>query len=104
MCPSRVLPPDRDAASVEVFVPSPLRQYCGGARNLTLSAPTVRATLEQLERSYPSLYRNVCDETGAVRQHINVFVNSTHMREREGLETELVSGDTLIILPAVSGG
>jgi molybdopterin converting factor small subunit len=46
----------------------------------------------------------VCDETGAVRQHINVFVNSTHMRDREGLDTALASGDTIIILPAVSGG
>jgi len=104
MRPSTVQPSHRDATSVEVFVPSPLRQYCDGARQLRLSAPTVRATLEELERSYPSLYRNVCHETGAVRQHINVFVNSTHMRELDGLDTELTSGDTVIILPAVSGG
>jgi molybdopterin converting factor small subunit len=104
MRPSSSPPTDRDATRVEVFVPSPLRQYCDGARQLMLSAPTVRATLEEIERSYPSLYRNVCDETGAVRRHINVFVNATHVREREGLETELASGDTLIILPAVSGG
>jgi molybdopterin converting factor small subunit len=99
-----VPPPHGDATSVEVFVPSPLRQYCDGARKLMLSAATVRATLEELERSYPPLYRSVCDETGAVRQHINVFVNSTHMRDREGLDTALASGDTIIILPAVSGG
>lgn len=104
MRPRTVPPPHRDATSVEVFVPSPLRQHCDGARKLMLSAPTVRATLEELERGYPSLYRSVCDETGAVRQHINVFVNSTHMRDREGLDTELASGDTIIILPAVSGG
>ena len=104
MRPSTVPPPHRAATSVEVFVPSPLRRYCDGARQLWLSAATVRATLEELERSYPSLYRSVCDETGAVRQHINLFVNSTHMREREGLDTELASGDSLIILPAVSGG
>jgi sulfur-carrier protein len=104
MCPSRVPPAHPDATGVEVFVPSPLRQYCDGARQLVLSAPTVRATLEELERTYPSLYRNVCDETGALRRHINVFVNSTHMRDREGLDTELASGDTIIILPAVSGG
>jgi len=101
---STVPPRHPDAVSVEVFVPSPLRQYCDGARQLMLSAATVRTTLEELEQRYPSLYRNVCDETGAVRQHINIFVNSTHMRDREGLDTELASGDTIIILPAVSGG
>ena len=92
------------AAAVKVFVPGPLRQYCRGARELVLSAANVRGTLERLEREYPSLYSNVCDETGAVRRHINVFVNEEHMRDRDGLDTELVSGDTIIILPAVSGG
>jgi molybdopterin converting factor small subunit len=64
----------------------------------------VRALLVELEKRHPALYKNVCDETGAVRRHINVFVNTTHMRDREGLETTLVSGDEVIILPAVSGG
>jgi molybdopterin synthase sulfur carrier subunit len=92
------------ATTVKVFVPGPLRQYCRGARELVLSAANVRGTLEGLEREYPSLYSNVCDETGAVRRHINVFVNSDHMRDRNGLDTELATGDTIIILPSVSGG
>jgi molybdopterin synthase sulfur carrier subunit len=90
--------------SVTIRVPAPLRQYCEGAEELPLSAPTVRAALQQLGQSHPSLYRNVCDETGAVRRHINVFVNSSHVRDREGLDTELAPGDVVTILPAVSGG
>jgi molybdopterin converting factor small subunit len=96
--------PQGDAATAEVFVPGPLRAYCGGARKLTVSASSVRTTLERLEQEFPTLYRGVCDETGAVREHINVFVNADHMRDRDGLDTEVVSGDTIIILPAVSGG
>ena len=92
------------ATTVKVFVPGPLRQYCRGERELVLTAASVRGTLDRLEREYPSLYSNVCDETGAVRRHINVFVNSDHMRDRDGLDTELASGDTIIILPSVSGG
>jgi MoaD family protein len=64
----------------------------------------VRAVLEELERRYPSLYRNICDETGAVRRHVNVFVNTSHVRDRDGLDTALVPGDEVMILPAVSGG
>ncbi|MCL4812917.1 MAG: MoaD/ThiS family protein [Vicinamibacteraceae bacterium] len=89
---------------VTVFVPGPLRQYCGGAAELSLAAATVRGTLEALEREQPALYRNVCDETGAVRRHLNVFVNSDHMRDRDGLDTTLRGGDVVTILPAVSGG
>ncbi len=89
---------------VTVFVPAPLRACSGGAAELRLEAPTVRAVLEDLERRHPGLYRSVCDETGAVRRHVNLFVNELHMRERDGLDTALVPGDKLTILPAVSGG
>ena len=90
--------------NIKIFVPAPLRDYCDGASELSLSAPSVRAALEQLERQHPSLYRNVCDETGTVRRHVNLFVNTTHVRDREGLDTALVPGDVITILPAISGG
>jgi sulfur-carrier protein len=81
-----------------------LRDCCGGASELSVPATSVRAALEEIERSYPALYGRICDETGAVRRHVNVFVNVFHMRDREGLDTRLVPGDVLTILPAVSGG
>lgn len=92
------------AMSVAVRISGSLRAYCGGAAQLQLTAPSVRAALEQLERSHPALYRSVCDETGAVRRHVNLFVNADHVRERDGLDTALAPGDVLAILPAVSGG
>ncbi len=92
------------AKTVTIHVPSPLRDYCAGASELVLSAPSVRAALDQLERTHPSLYRSVCDETGAVRRHVNLFVNTSHVRDQQGLDTVLVPGDTITILPAVSGG
>lgn len=90
--------------TVTIFIPGPLREYCGGARKLESSVASVRAALLEIERDFPSLYSGVCDETGAVRRHINIFVNELHMRDREGLDTALVPGDEVTILPAVSGG
>jgi len=90
--------------SATVFIPGPLRDYCGGASKLDSSGSTVRAVLEEIERRHPALYPNICDETGAVRRHVNIFVNDLHMREREGLDTGLVAGDEVIIMPSVSGG
>jgi molybdopterin converting factor small subunit len=90
--------------NVTVFVPAPLRTYAGGSAELRLEAESVRAVLEDLERRHPGLYRSVCDETGAVRRHVNLFVNELHMRERDGLDTALAPGDKVTILPAVSGG
>ena len=90
--------------TITVHVPGPLRAYCAGAAELTLSAPTVRAALEELERSQPVLYRHVCDETGAVRRHLNVFVNADNVRDLDGVDTVLAPGDVVAFLPAVSGG
>ncbi len=89
---------------ITVHVPGPLRDGCGGASELSLSAANMRSALEELERRYPALYRGVCDETGTVRRHVNIFVNTSNIRDREGLDTALSSGDVVTILPAVSGG
>ena len=90
--------------TITIHLPGPLRPYCRGASRLSVEASTVRATLQQLEQSEPALYRNVCEETGAVRRHLNVFVNSDHIRDLSGLDTTLRPGDVVTFLPAVSGG
>jgi molybdopterin converting factor small subunit len=89
---------------VTVSVPSVLRSHCGGRSSLVVKAESVRASLTELKRSHPSLHVCVCDETGAVRRHINIFVGSAHVRDLGGLDTPLAQGDVITILPAVSGG
>lgn len=93
-----------DGPSISVYVPSALRRYCDGSTDLELSAGSVRAALLQLRQRYPSVYQGVCDETGAVRRHVNLFVNTSHVVGDQGLDAPLAPGDVLTILPAVSGG
>ena len=92
------------ATAIIIHVPGALRAYCGGAAELTLSAPRVREALQEIKRLYPDLYSGVCDETGAVRRHVNVFVNTSNIRDLDGLDSALSPGDSVTILPAVSGG
>ena len=92
------------ATSIEIRIPGLLTQYSGGLRTLELSGVTVGSALEELQRRYPSLHGNICDETGAVRRHIGVFVNEDHIRDLNGLDTPLAPGDAVTIMPAVSGG
>lgn len=92
------------STSIHVLIPALLRNYCGGEREFDLEATTVREALVALEARFPSLYAGVCHETGAIRRHINVFVNSSHIRDLDGLDTKFVPGDLLTFLPAVSGG
>lgn len=90
--------------TVFVNVPSPLRQYSNGRSQLAVSAADVRTSLVTLRDEYPVLYRSVCDETGAIRRHVNIFVNNENVKGLGGLDTGLTDGDEVFIFHAVSGG
>ncbi len=92
--------------TVEVHIPRGLREYSRESNEIKITASNVGNALDVLRREYPSLYNCVCDETGRVRQHLNLFVNSemVPVRNSSGLDTPLQSGDVLTIWQAVSGG
>src|SRR2546428_13289048 len=87
-----------------VYVPTPLRQATGGRSKLTASGRTVKELLDGLERTYPGIRQQLCDETGEVRSFINVFVNGTEIRQLEGLSTPVQDADEVSIIPAMAGG
>ena len=89
--------------TITVQIPSVLQPCCEGAEEFTVSARTVGAVLAQIERRHPELYRSICDDTGAVRQHVNLFVNSA-LWPKDGQDTKLKPGDVIAIFQAVSGG
>ncbi|QEF97484.1 ThiS family protein [Stieleria maiorica] len=87
-----------------VEIPSPLRQYCDGASEIRLSGATPNAILKAMEESHPELHRCVCNETGRVRPHVNLFINSNLIRGDEQFNETLQRGDVIGIFQAVSGG
>jgi sulfur-carrier protein len=91
--------------SVTLHLPGMLRVYAGGRAQLSLEAADLRMLLRVIERDLPLLYPNLCEETGAVRRHLNVFVNADNTRDlASGLDTPLSDADIVTFLPAVSGG
>lgn len=83
-----------------VCVHGPLRKLAGGTPEHPLPGATVGATLRALERRHPAVAGWVLDERGALRPHINVYVNG----ERGGTETVVEGPDRVEVLPAISGG
>ena len=85
-------------------IPRILQPYAEGTLELRLCGQTVGGVLEELQRDYPLLYRCICNETGTVRQHINLFVNNSVLKDRTDLSAPLTSGDIVSVFQAVSGG
>ena len=77
-----------------------LKQRAGGHGEHAVEAATVRDALRALEFEQPELRGWILDERGLVRRHINVFVNG----EAGAEETALAAGDSIDVLPAISGG
>jgi molybdopterin synthase sulfur carrier subunit len=91
--------------SVRIHIPSTLREWAGNADREVLVPPgSVQDALTELAARHPAAYRGVCDETGAVRRHVNLFVNDFLVRDPADFERSLSPGDELFIMPAVSGG
>ena len=64
----------------------------------------MQAVLEHLDRSFPGIRERLCDEHGAVRRFINLYLNDEDIRFLEGEKTVLKDGDELAIIPAIAGG
>ena len=79
---------------------APLSELAGGKRELELEGATVAGVLKALEREHPDTRGWILDERGAIREHINVFVNKESGRE----ETSVTPSDCLHVIPAISGG
>ena len=79
---------------------APLSELAGGKRELELEGATVAEVLRALERAHPDVKGWILDEHGAIREHINVFVNKEYGRE----DTAVDESDRLHVLPAISGG
>jgi molybdopterin converting factor small subunit len=79
---------------------APLSELAGGRRELRLDGATVADVLRALEREHPDTKGWILDEHGAIREHINVFVNKDYGSE----DTVVADGDQLHVIPAISGG
>ena len=79
---------------------APLSELAGGRRELELAGATVAEVLLALERECPDVKGWILDEHGAIREHINVFVNKQYGQEG----TSVSPSDCLHVIPAISGG
>lgn len=64
----------------------------------------LQAVLADLARQAPAAGRRVRDETGAVRQHVNVYVGDDEHRRLAGLDTPVPPDEVVSVIGAVSGG
>lgn len=78
--------------------------FAKGQKEVSVSASSVKESIDQLIASYGELAGRLLDKDGKIETFINVLVNNKDIRYLDGLETEVKEGDKLIIMPAIGGG
>ena len=74
------------------------------APDAEVTGSTVREVLDAVFAGNPKLRGYVVDESGALRQHMNVFLNGAQVGDRSGLSDQVADDDELYVMQALSGG
>jgi len=86
---------------VKVHIPTPLRSYTGGVKEVDATGATLDELLVDLDRRYPGLRFRVVDEQGQLRPHMRIFLNRTIERD---LALAVTDADEVVLMQALSGG
>jgi molybdopterin synthase sulfur carrier subunit len=86
-----------------VRIPPTLREETGGQAAIQARGGTVREVLEDVAGRFPALRERIY-VNGDLAGFVNVYLEGEDVRTREGLETAVEDGATVILLPAMAGG
>ena len=90
--------------SVEVRLPTVLRENAAGQATITANGSTLAEVIEDVVRQFPLMAGKIVTDDGALHKFVNVYRNDEDVRYLAQLDTELSDDDVISILPAVAGG
>jgi molybdopterin converting factor small subunit len=90
--------------SVQVRIPTILRKYTDGEKQVEGNGATLAELFTDLDARHPGLRGGLVDDNGGLHRFVNVYVNDEDVRFLGAVDTAISDGDVVTILPAVAGG
>src|SRR2546429_1243508 len=81
---------------VTIEIPTAFRRFTDGAPRVDCSASTVAEALDTLTKRFPGLSRHVRDDSGQIRQFLNIYLNEEDIRFLGGESCALREGDRVL--------
>jgi molybdopterin converting factor small subunit len=88
----------------KVLIPTPLRQFAGGLKEVESAGATVGEVLANLTGEFAELKPHLFNEEGKLRSFVNIYLNDDDVRYLDKEKTAAAAGDTLSIVPSIAGG
>ncbi|MGH8121070.1 MAG: MoaD/ThiS family protein [Gammaproteobacteria bacterium] len=85
------------------FTPA-LKRFVPGLEAIEVRGSTVADIMAGVEIAYPGLAAYLMEDNGALRQHVNIFINDSFIRDRTRLSDAVQPRDKVFIIQALSGG
>ena len=89
---------------VTIEIPTAFRRFTDGAQKFDSSAGTIADALNELTTRFPAVARHVRDDSGQIRQFLNVYLNDEDIRFLGGESCSLKEGDRVLLVPSIAGG
>ncbi len=87
-----------------VRFPALMKFYVDNQTEFEMNGSSVAEVVDNVITRYPALKPHLFDSTGVLRRHFNIFVNGVHLRDLDGMETELKDEDKVILMASAAGG
>ena len=92
-------------ALITVHITGHLKDYTGKKHDFQIPhAEDIASMLLVLDQMFPGIKNRILDDQDKTRPYVNIFVNGENIKDGDFENTTLKEGDTVHILPSVSGG
>jgi len=81
-----------------------LKRFFPKLEPFEVSASTVVDLIDQIEKQHPGIKNYLLDNSGAVREHVNIFIGEEKIKDLHKLSDQVKEEDEVFILQALSGG
>ena len=92
---------------IKIIIPSPLRNLSNGERSVNIELAensTILDSINKLNDIYSGISAKIIDENNSLHNFVNIFMDGEDVRYMQGVDTKLIPGSEISIVPAVAGG
>ncbi len=81
-----------------------LKRFFPNLQDTPVQVDSLPGLLEKIDRQYPGIQNYIVDEQGALRKHVNIFIDGELIRDRKQLSDSFSDQSEVFIMQALSGG
>ncbi len=89
---------------ITIEIPTAFRRFTDNEPKIDCTASDIAGALDELTARFPSVARHVRDDTGQIRQFLNVYLNEEDIRFLGGESCAVKDGDRVLLVPSIAGG